>query len=237
MPDVMTTILGGFGILFAVAGLVLLILGLANFSEKKGKWRAIGGGIALVLGIFLVSQYGIPSLQFGPGPSGALDKQVEMTNANGCTIEADDVSCAGVINVNSSSDAINTGGIWWFNATVTLGGDDSNQGLTYDVKPGSIPEVAHSSDTTISGPVVGKQGDGDFDVIITVGSTNYDENARVTQNELSSSTIAFKVNWATVLAKLDPSQYPRSFTVTYVFEGAAFGSATLSLLVTVTDTP
>lgn len=223
-----------------LVGVVLIVAGLYFFfGPRKDALKAL---VAVIVGVGLAAWGGpalyaaVNSLAVGPGAGTAgLLEDLNIINANGATIGQDDISLDGVIQVNSTSDAITSGSIWYFNVTVVIGGDDSNEGLTYNVHPGTVPEVAHSSDTTIQGPVLARQGDGDYNVVLTVDSTSYDEEVLVTQNELSSKTIGFVVNWATVLAELDPSQYPRGITVTYVLEGALFGSATLSLHATIQD--
>ncbi len=224
---------GGLGLLVLVVGGIAALFGLMDYSTKKGRTRLIGGGVAAILGIFMVWSFGMPTLQLGVPTEAALFNEIKIINASGATIGADDLSLSGIVKVNYTGNTFVSGEYWYFNITVVLGGTDAEAGTVYGIDAGSIPTVTKSTDSTVSGEVVAKQADGDRDVVITVSSTDYDEKVTVTQKQLTTVTIGFQVKWDSVLSKMVSAQYPLSFTVTYIISGTDIGSTTLSLHVTV----
>jgi hypothetical protein len=226
-------ILGGIGLLFLIVGALAALFGLMNFGSKRGKARLVGGAAGAIIGLLLVSMFGIPVFQVTTPPTEQLFNQVEIINANGGTIGSDKLSISGLITVNYTADSFVSGEYWYFNVTVTLGGTDSQKGTVYEVKPGSVPILSNNVDSTVSGEVLAKQSDGDRDVVITVGSTSYDEKATVTQKQLTSQTISFQVHWGSILTKLESAQYSTSFTLTYLITGDEIGTTTISLHVTI----
>ncbi len=257
--DLVSTAVGWLGVLFLVGGIILIPYGLF-LSRGKKMWRnLIAGGAGVVAAIIIFGMVGAPSLSLtsptspGTQPATGASSQVWYLNGNGVSLALGNypATATSLIRVHlgpqctaCASNSVGkflpgnvSGGYAFFNASVFIGGSNTQLSVNYIATVGAIPSVTNTTNSAQTGPVVANTASSQPAVTLTVGSTSYTASAVVSQTLSSTKTIAFKVQWSTVLQQLNTAQYPFGFTLSFTFTDQQTGQSygTLSLACTVND--
>ena len=236
------SIVGGFGLVALVVGLVFLLWGGFTFMTTKGKQKLIGGIAGVVIAIVMIGIFGIPTL-----PSGGFitpDEQpgawqVCLTNANYATIGLGTcpTSMVGAKAVLKSQTVPTSNFYVYFNITVTPPAGSTQVAFNTIMRVNTPPSLTNTSDPSQTAPVLALLTGGQYDVVITPASgTATNEQQVVPLTPGTAKVVAFRVHFGTIIGQLSLGQYPVGVTVTFSVSdqnsGQVYGSLSLSVTFT-----
>lgn len=234
----MDSILGALAIVAIIVGFVgALLLGLPKFKTPKGKSWIVGGLVAFVAGLVLISMSGfpiVPSSVVSP-PTAAGTWNVCITQANYATIGAGTCPNNMVASkaVLKSQTAPTSNYVVYFNITVTPPSGANTASYNVIVGTGSVPTLTNTTNPTETAPVLALNTGGTYAVTITPASgTATQQTQTVPITPGTSKVIAFQVKFSPIIGELSLGQYPVGVTTTYTIvdqsSGTVYGTITLS---------
>jgi len=239
MADIVSMVLGAVGLVVLVAGVLYTVWGFLTVMTKKGRMKLATGIGGLIVGIILVSAYGLPTLPgiSAPPPSAGGTWQICVADANGASIGLGlcPTTMNGLKSVTKTQSSP-AGFYVYFNVTLTPPAGSTQTAFNVIAGLGAVQTLTNTSNPSQTGPALALRSTGVYDVKITPagGSASYAQ-AIVTLSPGSSLTVAYQVHFSGLTQQLALTQYPftvvQSFTFVDQTSGASLGSVTLSMTV------